>query len=449
VGESNDSNVRVAAAALFLALAIIVGAGSLMVLGRQDSPGQAAGDLAGEEGEFAAPRFDPADLEEVVRPVAEGIENGSFPGAAIAIGVRAGETHLFGYGAIGWTRNAAPVDPYGTIYDLASVTKVVATASAVMLLVEEGRMGLDDPLHVHVPEFRGGPKDAVTIRHLLTHTSGLPAGATLASGRNRAERIARAASFSIFPPAGARVEYSDVGYILLGEAVERAAGEPLPQYLERRLFRPLGMNSTGFSPGLDCEACAPTGRLRDQSLYRGRPFDPLAQRLDGISGNSGLFSTAHDLARFAAMITNGGELDGVRVMKPETVAEFVGLQPVGGRYRLGWQVLCGEEGGDDPDRCTDVRAIGHNGWTGTSFWIDPAEGIWVILLTNRTYEPRGSNRIQQIRRDLFSRATSPPANRIAGAAQLEHGPSDAGGDGEAAAEPLRAGTVGAALPTGR
>jgi len=357
------------------------------------------------------PRFSAPMLESVVRPVAEAIDAGAFPGAVLAIGVGAEEAHLLGLGSIGWTRNALPADPQTSIYDLASLTKVIATASAAMLLVEDGKLSLDDPLSRFFGEFQTGPKAEVTIRHLLTHTSGLPAGATLRDGSRR-DRIARAARFQIFPPAGARVEYSDIGYILLGEALERAAGEPLPAYLERRLFRPLGMNSTGYSPGLDCESCAPTGRLRDQSLYRGLPFDPLAQRLDGISGNSGLFSTAHDMGRFAAMIANAGELDGVRVMEPETVREFVGPQPVGSRFRLGWEVLCDSGPDEGGGECASPLAIGHNGWTGTSFWIDLTTGLWVVLLTNRTYEPRAPNRMREVRREVFERARSGAAAEL-------------------------------------
>jgi serine-type D-Ala-D-Ala carboxypeptidase len=374
----------------------------------------------------AGPIFSADAIESLARPVADEVEAGAFPGASLAVGVGAEEIHLVGLGSVGWTRNAAPVQPEATIYDLASLTKVVATSSAVMLLVEDGRLALDDPAGRFLPDFRTGAKANVTIRHLLTHTSGVPAGAIL-RGNNRRERIARAESFSIYPPAGARVEYSDVGFILLGEIVERAAGESFPVYLERRLFGPLGMSSTGFSPGLDCEACAPTGRLRDQSLFRGRPFDPLAQRLDGVSGHSGLFSTAHDLARFAAMITNGGELDGVRIFRPETVQELIGPQPVGGRYRLGWEVYCEPPLQDANSRCERPLAIGHTGWTGTSLWIQPETGVWTVLLTNRTYEPRGPNRINQVRRDLFTRASAVRVQPVVDVAAPEPARSVRGG----------------------
>lgn len=343
-------------------------------------------------------------IEWLLEPVRNELDAGSFPGAAVAFGVGDQEWHQLGLGAIGWTRNAASVEPDSTIYDLASLTKVLATASAIMLLVDDGVISLDDPVSNFLPDFSEGAKAEVTIRHLLTHTSGLPAGAVLRQGADRAERIARAAEFSIYPPAGARVEYSDIGFVLAWEIAEIAAGEPLTNFLDRRLYEPLGMRSTGFLPGLDCERCAPTGRLRDQSLYRGKPFDPLAQRLEGISGNAGLFSTAHDLGRFAAMITSGGTLERARVFSSESLREFTGPQPVGGQYRLGWETMCDVDSAED-EVCAAPLGIGHTGWTGTSLWIDFESGVWTVILTNRTYEPRAPNRLQEVRREVFARAT--------------------------------------------
>jgi CubicO group peptidase (beta-lactamase class C family) len=412
-----------------LAILMVTVAGVAALLASERSASELSHLLPEEATEPAAadqPTFTPEFVDTVIRPVADEIAARAFPGATIAMGVRDEEFHLVGVGAVGWTRNAAPADPVATIYDLASLTKVVATASAIMLLVDEGKLDLDEPISRFFPDFREGAKSRVTTRHLLTHTSGVPAGATL-RGNNRRERIARAASFPIYPPAGARVEYSDVGFILLGELVERAAGEPIAQYLERKLFRPLGMTSTRYSPGLDCESCAPTGRLRDQSLYRGRPFDPLAQRLDGVSGHSGLFSTASDLGRFAAMIANEGEFEGVRVIRAETVREFTREQPVGGRYRLAWEVYCDPQPTDANERCVRPVAIGHSGWTGTSLWIQPETGLWVVLLTNRTYEPRAPNRIQQIRRELFSRAAGGRTLPIAMPEAIDPSRSVAGG----------------------
>ncbi|HUE96120.1 MAG TPA: serine hydrolase domain-containing protein [Longimicrobiaceae bacterium] len=353
-----------------------------------------------------APHFATNRIADVLGPIAEHLEEGAFPGAAVAFGVGDDEVYAFGMGAIGWTRNAAAVDPGATRYDLASLTKVVATASAVMLLVDEGRMSLDDPVSLYLSNFDAGPKAAVTIRHLLSHTSGLPEGAVL-RGRTRGEKLERATKLGVYPPAGARVAYSDVGYVLLWEAAERAAGEPLPAYLRRRLFEPLAMHATGFSPGLACEECAPTGRLRDQSLYRGKPFDPIAQDLGGIAGNAGLFSTASDLARFAAMIANGGDLHGARILSEEVVREFT-TPPPGGDFALGWEVRCTEAPAEaEADAgCFTARWIGHTGWTGTFIAVDPVTRVWLVLLTNRTYEPKAPNRLPELRREVFARAAS-------------------------------------------
>ncbi len=392
---------------LTVGLVLVVIAVVLALFGRESLQGPDVPAAPGGEGEGEpyTPLFDAAALDEVLQPVRAQLDAGAFPGAAIAIGVRDREAHAIGLGEIGWTRNAAPVDADSTIYDLASVTKVMATASAVLLLMEDGRLELDDPVSLYLPNFAEGPKADVTLRHLLTHSSGLPEGADFL-GEDRAERIRRATAFQIFPPAGARQQYSDVGFVLLWEAAEAAAGEPLTEYLERRLYRPLEMLSTGYAPGLDCERCAPTGRLRDQSLYRGRPFDPIAQRLDGVSGNAGLFATARDVGRFAAMITSGGELEGTRIFHEQTVEDFLAPQPVGDRFRLGWEVYCAPSAESEEDElgCRDPFAIGHTGWTGTSLWLDPESGLWVVLLTNRTYEPRAPNRIQRVRREIFQAA---------------------------------------------
>lgn len=332
---------------------------------------------------------------------------GSIPSAAIALvaGDRVVWAEAFGESNL-WSHTPATTN---TVYLIGSTFKAMS-AVALLQQMHAGKFSLDDPVNRYLNglTIRGERQSTpVTFRHLLTHTSGLPAGATL-RGEGKEERLARAARFPIYPPAGAREEYSDVGYVLLWVAAERAAGEPLQGYLERRLYGPLGMSSTGFLPGLDCERCAPTGRLRDQSLYRGKPFDPIAQRLDGIAGSAGLFSTAGDIARFVAMLAGGGELDGVRILSPEAVREFMRVQVPGNRHALGWEVYCGSPRKSDESEgesgCDVPSSIGHTGWTGTSIRIDSETGAWVVLLTNRTYEPRAPNRLAEVRREIFARA---------------------------------------------
>lgn len=325
------------------------------------------------------------------------INRGSFPGASLAVG-RWG--HVVIEEGLGRTGNGeGAVDPDRTVYDLASLSKVVGTTTAVMLLVEDGKMSLDDPVQAYLPEFQGIGKDRVTIRHLLTHTSGLPAGADV-YGTTPEEGLLRLMRVPLGHSPGMNVEYSDVGFVVLFAAAERAAGEPLYRLLDRRVFQPLRMHSTTYVMGEGCLRCA--GTSRDRGLaYRGRVHDPISRRLGGIAGNAGLFSTAHDMARFAAMMANGGELDGVRVLRAATIRAFTQRQPGTGTRAMGWDTP-GAPGTGAAGARVSSRSFGHTGFTGTSIWIDPERGTWVVLLANRTYED-GPNRMQALRRAVHDR----------------------------------------------
>jgi CubicO group peptidase (beta-lactamase class C family) len=325
------------------------------------------------------------------------INRGSFPGASIAVG-RYGHVVLEeGLGRTGY--GEGEVDPDRTVYDLASLSKVVGTTTAVMLLVEDGKMSLDDPVQAYLPEFMGNGKERVTIRHLLTHTSGLPAGADV-YGATPEDGLLRLMRVPLGHSPGMHVEYSDVGFVVLFAAAERAAGEPLYRLLDRRVFGPLQMTSTTYVMGEGCMRCAGTSRDRGQA-YRGRVHDPISRRLGGITGNAGLFSTAHDMARFAAMMANGGELGGVRVLRAATIRSFTQRQPGTGTRALGWDTPGAPGTGASGTRVSS-RSFGHTGFTGTSIWIDPERGTWVVLLANRTYED-GPNRMQALRRTVHDR----------------------------------------------
>lgn len=337
--------------------------------------------------------------EEAVR---QEVRRGGFPGAALVIGRRGQVVIEQGVGQVSWEASSDDVDPDHTVYDLASLTKVIATTTAVMLLVEDGKMELDAPVVRYLPEFFGERKTEVTVRQLLSHTSGLPAGADLWAPTPE-ESLRRALRTPLVRAPGSGVEYSDVGPVVLWAAAERAAGEPLPDYLRRRVYEPLGMSSTGFLPGQDCERCAPTLFLqRTREPFRGRPSDETARRLGGVAGNAGLFSTARDVGRFAAMIAGRGELDGVRVMSEETARLFTRMPQPGERPRAhGWQLFCPTDTLEAPPPCTEPYAFGHTGYAGTSLWIDPDTGLWVVLLTNRTFLPRATARMPQLRRRIF------------------------------------------------
>ncbi len=330
------------------------------------------------------------------------MRRGAFPGAALAVGRRGDVVLEQGIGSTGRGYDAQPVDPDRTVYDLASLTKVVGTTTAVMLLVEDGKMRLDDRVSSYLPEWGGGEKDRVTIRDLLTHTSGLPAGMDVPSGLSYEEGVLRAIRAPLQGRPGMRVEYSDVGFVVLFAAAERAAGEPIYRLLDRRVFEPLRMRSTGYWFGEGCRRCAGTARSHGDT-FRGAVHDPISRRLGGVTGNAGLFSTAHDLARFAAMMANGGTLDGVPVLRASTIRQFTQRQPGTGTRALGWDTPT-RSGGASGSRVSE-HSFGHTGYTGTSLWIDPERGTWAVLLTNRTYDTESNNRMQALRREVHDRVS--------------------------------------------
>jgi CubicO group peptidase (beta-lactamase class C family) len=337
--------------------------------------------------------LDPSRLQQAVGAVRSEVRRGAFPGAVIGVGRGPSLVLLEGMGRTAWNDQA--VDAAKTVYDLASLTKVVATTTAVMLLVEDGKLELDAPVQRYLPEFSGDAKVLITVRHLLSHTSGLPAGVGVHGLSSEAAMRKLLHTPLKFQP-GTKAEYSDVGFVVLYAAAERAAGEPIPQLLERRVFAPLGMHSTGYQPGEGCAQCAPT-LVEGGRIFQGVVHDPTVRQLGGVGGSAGLFGTATDLARFAAMMANGGELDGVRILKEETVRNFTARQNGAGTRALGWDTPERDGTGAAGVRISP-RAFGHTGYTGTSLWVDPDRRTWTILLTNRTYEPRAPNRIQAVRR---------------------------------------------------
>ncbi len=299
-----------------------------------------------------------------------------------------------------------------TIYDLASLTKVVATTTAVMLLVEEGKIRLDDKLGKHLPAFAGGKRGLITIRHLLTHQSGLRAGISSReewTGVEMAVRIAAAQELAMAPGSG--YLYSDVNFILLGRMVELASGETLDDFCQKRIFKPLGMVDTGFRRFDPAQApppsaggrIAPTERLADGRILRGVVHDPTARRMGGVAGHAGLFSTAPDLARYCRMILNGGMLENTRLMKGPTVALMTGVQspPGSARRGLGWDIDSPHAGQRGPH--FPAGGFGHTGWTGPSMWIDPFSRTFLLFLANRNH-PAGGTDVLGLRRELAAMA---------------------------------------------
>jgi len=337
--------------------------------------------------------------------VERGITAGGFPGASVVVGRRGAAVMQRGFGRLGWEKSSAPVAADRTIYDLASLTKVIATTTAVMILYDEGKINLDAPVSLYVPGFSGGAKDRVTVRMLLEHRSGLPAGRDLwRSAHTPEEAKAEVISTSLGCEPGRCYEYSDLGADMLGFVVEAAANENLDTFLQERVWTPLGMSDTGFRPADSLKyriAPTETNSPRGYSL-QGEVHDENAYALGGVAGHAGLFSTAADLSVFAQMMLNGGEYDGTRIVADSTVALFT--TRAAGTRALGWDTCggsgsCGKYLGDD--------AYGHTGFTGTSLWIDPTRDMFVILLTNRVHDARAKRPakvIADVRADLADAA---------------------------------------------
>lgn len=395
-----------AAAAVGLAAALVA---VVLLLARGDAdagtgPGAASPTLA-DAGPPPPPPVPVAAeaLAEVEARLRREVERESFPGAVVAVGNRNQVQRVEGFGRTHWADTAAPVDPAATLYDLASLTKAVATTAAVMALVEDGRMELDAPVSRWVEAYAEGDKAEVTVRQLLTHTAGTAAGLLKKVPDAPRDRVlARILALDLALPPGQDVLYSDIGFVVLWEAARAAAGEPLQDYLRRRVWGPLGMEHTrvGVSPG--CPECAPTLYLEEKKEpYRGGSFDLVGRRMEGVTGNAGAFSTAADLARFAAMMAGEGRLGDVRVFRPETVRAFTTPQPGAGTRALGWEVYCAEGIVPDHRGCERVWAYGHTGVTGASLWVHAETGTWVVLLANPTYLPRDEPDMQELRRDLL------------------------------------------------
>ena len=328
------------------------------------------------------------------------VADSAFPGAIAVVGSRDGSVTSYAVGRIDWPASAPAPDEH-TIWDLASLTKVVGMTTAMMQLVEQNRVELDSSVAFYIPEFTGPGKERVTVRHLLTHSSGLPSWRPLykeATAPDTALAVIYATPLDTVP--GARMVYSDLGAIILGKIVERVSGESLDAYIASHITGPLRMTSTMYRPDAALRArIAPTefDPWRQRQI-RGEVHDENAYMLGGVSGHAGLFSTAADLTRFAKMLLGGGTLDGARILRASTIAQFTVVQDPGLSHRaLGWETPTGQ---NSAGQRMSARAFGHTGFTGTSLWIDPEQGTFVLLLSNRVNPSRQNTRIGLVRSAL-------------------------------------------------
>lgn len=342
-----------------------------------------------------AAAFNPEKLQQIDAAIDQAIAEHRLPGAVLWL-EHGTNIYWKAYGH----RALVPAEeemPRDTIFDVASVTKVAATTPAIMLLVQRGKMRLNATVHSYIPEFTGQGKDAITVRQLLTHTSGLPEDVstkTKWSGTETAIRMAGA--LGLKAPPGTQFRYSDINFFLLGEIVARVSGMPLNEFCAKNIYRPLKMDHTGFlPPASEIPQIAPT-EMTDGVMLRGTVHDPTSRSMGGVAGHAGLFTTAPDLARYARMMLNMGELDGVRIFTPETVKLMTSVQTpesIPDRRGYGWDIDSGFSrlrGDHFP-----LGSYGHTGFTGIAIWIDPFSKTFFIFLSNRVH-PDGKGNVLRL-----------------------------------------------------
>jgi CubicO group peptidase (beta-lactamase class C family) len=337
-----------------------------------------------------APRGAAQTFAQIDEAVEQGIHRGIYPGAVVVIGRRDSIIYARGYGHFTWSRTSSVPVPDSTLWDIASITKVMGTASAVMRLVDAGRVNLDAPVSRYLPRFAGGAKDRVTVRMLLDHTSGLRSYAPLFKrARTRQQAIELLYAEGLNRRPGDQPIYSDLNAILLGLMVEAVSGMPLEKFVAREVFEPLELSQTTYRP-------SPAVRRRTvpSAVWRGQPVqgqvnDPNAAILGGAAGHAGIFSTGLDLARYAQAWLRGGTGPNGQWVSSTTVRRFLTRGTHSGPRLLGWDTP--ELNLDEPSlfgRLISDAAYGHTGFTGTELLIDPTRDLFLVFLTNRTFDPK-------------------------------------------------------------
>jgi uncharacterized protein YbbC (DUF1343 family) len=352
----------------------------------------------------AVSAFDASRFDAIEPLIQNAIAEGRLPGAVVLVGLGERTVYQKAIGRRALVQSPEPMTP-DTIFDLASLTKVVATTTSVMILIDEGKIGLNDRVAAFIPGFERHGKGNITIRQLMTHVSGLRPDVDLVdawSGYDTAIRLAVEEVPTAAP--GTRFVYSDINFFLLGDIVKRVSGVPLDRFSHERIFAPLGMSDTGFTPAEPARArIAPTG---DMTSVRGVVHDPTARRMGGVAGHAGLFGTAADLATYCKMILGGGAHRGVRILSPLAVARMtLRATPLEERNvrGLGWDI--DSSFSSNRGELFPIGSFGHTGFTGTSLWIDPASGMFVVFLSNRVH-PEGKGDVTQLRGRVATVAAS-------------------------------------------
>ena len=344
--------------------------------------------------EPAAVGLDGSRLQRIDEIVAEGLAQKKMPGCVVCVGRHGKIAFLKAYGQKQLQPSELPMTT-DTLFDMASITKPMATATSIMLLIERGQLRLSDKVATLIPEFAVNDKDAITIQDLLIHQSGLLADNAIgdyADGPETAMR--RIFELKLLNPTGSKFVYSDVNFILLGEIVRRVSGKNVHEFSQANLFRPLGLKATGYLPNEELRAKTAPTEQRDGKWMQGEVHDPRAFKLGGIAGHAGLFSTAEDVAVYAQMMLGRGEYNRVRVLSPETVATMTRDYRVSSGVRgLGWDKRTAYSS-NRGDAFSD-SAFGHGGFTGTVLWIDPELDLFFVFLSNRVH-PDGKGAVNPL-----------------------------------------------------
>lgn len=340
-----------------------------------------------------------ADLNSQIDSViTSALTDGEAPGAAVAVARHGRLVHLKAYGTVAQTPGSANVT-VETMYDMASLTKVVATTTLAMMLEDQGKLDLRRTVASYVPEFSAPDKANITVKMILTHTGGLEAD--VPHVRTYTSRQEIFDSVNVRPlkyQPGNGMIYSDLDLIMVQTVIERIAGRPLDSLAHDWIFAPLGMTNTMFNPDTTQKnMIAATERDSARGLIWGVVHDPTAWVMGGVAGHAGLFSSARDAAVFTQMLLNGGEYNGIRFVKAATVARWAAMQDPGTSRAIGWDTPSGTS---SAGHYFSQRSFGHTGFTGTSIWIDPVKDLFVILLTNRVNETSANQKQAPLRRAL-------------------------------------------------
>ena len=338
-----------------------------------------------------------ADID---RAAQAGIREGLYPGAVVIIGRRDSILYSRGYGHFTWNPASRVPQVDSTLWDIASITKVVATAASAMRLVDQGKLDLDAPVRRFLPRFSGGLKNQVTVRMLLDHTSGLKSYVPIyrKAGRSRTRMVNLLYAQPLLRPPGDSAEYSDLNAMLLGLLIESVSGTTLDRFADTEVFDPLGMTETRFRPPARLKR-----RIAPAGIWRGQPVpgdvnDQNAAAFGGVAGHAGVFSTARDLATFAQVWLREGMGPTGPWVQPATMRLFLTKGARSGTRLLGWDSP--ELDGEEPSiygTLITQSAYGHTGFTGTELWIDPSHDLFLVFLTNRAFDPKARDSVKGLK----------------------------------------------------